>query len=176
MFPLELGGCTAPAFFRQPVGGIMTTYNFRFLAQKELSRVAELQDRAVRTRRLAARFSHDPAAPRMVALAEELEAEIVRLQQKDPCPLYFFTSRSVSSVRAFTSDVTGANLPADYAPWEKSRSKAPLPGDGSPIAALVQRDGFFLVTGRDQVGERKMRGTAERGVDDRHQPGTQEAT
>ena len=60
-------------------------------------------------------------------------------------------------MRAFTSDVTGANLPADYAPWEKSRSKVQLPGDGSPIAAFVQRNGFFLVTGRDQTSGRKMR-------------------
>ena len=72
-------------------------------------------------------------------------------------PIYFFASLSASSVRAFTSDVTGANLPADYAPWEKSRSKVQIPGEGSPIAALVQRDGFFLVTGRDQAGERKTR-------------------
>jgi hypothetical protein len=79
-------------------------------------------------------------------------------------PIYFFTSCSVSSVRAFTSDVTGANLPANYAPWEKSRSNVPLPGDGSPIAAFVQRDGFFLVTGKDQRGERKMRKKVDSGA------------
>jgi hypothetical protein len=73
-------------------------------------------------------------------------------------PLYFFASRSVISVRAFTSDVTGANLPPDYAPWQKSKSKVPLPGEGSPINALVQRDGFFLVTGKDDTrGKRKTK-------------------
>jgi hypothetical protein len=69
--------------------------------------------------------------------------------------IYFFSSRSVSSVRAFTSDGTGSNLPVEYAPWERSRSSVPIPGDESPVAALVQRHGFFLVTGKDQEGRPK---------------------
>jgi hypothetical protein len=71
--------------------------------------------------------------------------------------IYFFVSRSVSSVRAFTLDATGANLPTNYAPWERSRSTVPLPGNGSPVAVAVQQHGFFLVTGRDQTTERKRR-------------------
>jgi hypothetical protein len=64
-------------------------------------------------------------------------------------PIYFFASRSEPRVKAFTSDVTGANLPSDYAPWDGAPSSAPLPteGDGSGVAAAVQRDGFFLVPG-----------------------------
>jgi hypothetical protein len=71
--------------------------------------------------------------------------------------LYFFASRLVSSVRAFTSDATGANLPADYAPWKKSNSNLPLPDEGSPVTAWVQQHGFFLVTGKEQKPNLKSR-------------------
>jgi hypothetical protein len=68
-------------------------------------------------------------------------------------PIYFFASHRETSVRAFTLDATGASLPAEYAPWNRARSSAPLPteGDGSPVARAVQRDGFFLVTSRSKL-------------------------
>jgi hypothetical protein len=44
-------------------------------------KVAELQDRVARVRRLAVAFSRNAAAPRLIELAEELEAEIARLSR-----------------------------------------------------------------------------------------------
>jgi hypothetical protein len=52
-----------------------------------------------------------------------------------------------SGVLAFTADVTGGNLPAEYAPWQASGSGAAVPvGDkDSAIAESVRRDGYFLM-------------------------------
>ena len=43
-----------------------------------LTPLADLLEQASRARRLAIAFRHDPAASRLVDLAEELEAEIAR--------------------------------------------------------------------------------------------------
>jgi hypothetical protein len=46
-----------------------------------LTPVADLLEQAARARRLAIAISHDPAAPRLTDLADELEAEIARLSR-----------------------------------------------------------------------------------------------
>jgi hypothetical protein len=46
-----------------------------------LTPVTDLLERAARARRLAIAIDGDPAAPRLVDLAEELEAEIARLSR-----------------------------------------------------------------------------------------------
>jgi hypothetical protein len=73
--------------------------------------------------------------------------------------IYLFASRPEPSVRAYTSDLTGANLPADYAPWDKldrpSRTVSiPNYDDGGPISTAIDRQGFFLVTRRRSNGRR----------------------
>jgi hypothetical protein len=67
--------------------------------------------------------------------------------------IYFFVSQAEPSIRAFTSDRTGANLPSAYSPWSASNSGASIPtgGDGGMVAKAVKRDGYFLVTGREPL-------------------------
>jgi hypothetical protein len=62
--------------------------------------------------------------------------------------IYIFISESQPSVRAFTEDGTGGNLPREYAPWRAANAgRAMLIGSASdPVAKAVQRDGFFLVS------------------------------
>jgi hypothetical protein len=62
--------------------------------------------------------------------------------------LYLFMSKA-HGVRAFTSDATGANLPADYAPWARSDHRSAMPvGDGDTfVAKAVRRHGYFLMSG-----------------------------
>jgi hypothetical protein len=71
--------------------------------------------------------------------------------------IYFFVSRPEPNVKAFTSDQSGANLPADYAPWDKLRSTtAPTDGDGSPVTAAVRCDGYFLLSGKPRRRAEKV--------------------
>jgi hypothetical protein len=67
--------------------------------------------------------------------------------------IYIFVSVSIPSVRAFTSDRAGDNLPTDYAPWRAANGgKAMFLGsDTDAVATAVKRDGFFLVSAREQV-------------------------
>jgi hypothetical protein len=69
----------------------------------------------------------------------------VRQQGKQ---VYIFSSVRNSSVNAFTSDSTAANLPLAYAPWQSSIDTAPTGGLADPVMAAIQRDGFFLVNAR----------------------------
>jgi hypothetical protein len=63
--------------------------------------------------------------------------------------IYIFSSVRNSSVSAFTSDSTAANLPVAYAPWQPSIDTAlPAWGLADPVMAAIQRDGFFLVNAR----------------------------
>jgi hypothetical protein len=79
-----------------------------------------------------------------------------QLQGRSPPPvrqqamqIYIFSSVRNSSVSAFTSDSTAANLPIAYAPWRSSMDTAlPTWGLADPIMAAIQRDGFFLVNAR----------------------------
>jgi hypothetical protein len=78
------------------------------------------------------------------------------VQDRSPPPvpqqakqIYIFRSVRNSSVRAFTSDSTAANLPIAYAPWQSSMEMAPSTwGLAHPVMAAIQRDGFFLVNAR----------------------------
>ena len=62
--------------------------------------------------------------------------------------IYMFSSVRNSSMSAFTSDSTAANLPIAYAPWQSSMDTAlPTWGLADAVMAAIQRDGFFLVNG-----------------------------
>jgi hypothetical protein len=65
--------------------------------------------------------------------------------------IYIFVSESQPNLRAFTSDVSGDNLPTDYAPWRAANggNAMPLKSDTDPLAKAVKRDGYFLVTARE---------------------------
>jgi hypothetical protein len=63
--------------------------------------------------------------------------------------LYLFVSRPKPNIEAFTGDRTGANLPPDYAPWDRSGLGSMLVGqDGGEVVAAVQREGYFLMNGQ----------------------------
>jgi hypothetical protein len=66
-------------------------------------------------------------------------------------PIYIFASRFHSSVKAFTSDETGGNLPDDYAPWYAAGRAIPVGLDADPVAKAMKRDGYFLVTGKTRT-------------------------
>jgi hypothetical protein len=73
--------------------------------------------------------------------------------------IYIFISDLRASVRAFTADATGGNLPPEYAPWHAvngGRARA-IGSDHDPIAKAVARDGFFLVTTREHSPPRRAR-------------------
>jgi hypothetical protein len=62
--------------------------------------------------------------------------------------VYILISESDPRLRAFTSDVTGGNLPAEYAPWRPTNGGKPMhiasPND--PIGVIIKKDGYFLVS------------------------------
>jgi hypothetical protein len=72
--------------------------------------------------------------------------------------IYVFDSTTHRTVSAFTSDCTGVNLPADYAPWHRGRSGRTLNSDALPysVAKTVQLCGYFLLCGgSDSSGKRR---------------------
>jgi hypothetical protein len=62
-------------------------------------------------------------------------------------PLYFFLSEVDAAVRALSSDETGRNLPASYAPWRRSGTAAVLSIEDGIVARTVRREGHFLMSG-----------------------------
>jgi hypothetical protein len=60
--------------------------------------------------------------------------------------MYLFVSTARPSIRAFTSDRTGTNLPRDYAPWEASGTPISANGTADTVTRAIERDGFFLVS------------------------------
>jgi hypothetical protein len=72
-------------------------------------------------------------------------------------PIYKFASRTHSSVKAFSSDETGSNLPEDYAPWYAVGSGAAIPvrRNTDPVAKAVERDGYFLVAGKTRTSSKR---------------------
>jgi hypothetical protein len=66
--------------------------------------------------------------------------------------VYIFVSTAWPSVKAFASDMSGANLPAAYAPWRAANGgNAVLNGSAAdPIGRAVKRDGYFLLSGKGQ--------------------------
>jgi hypothetical protein len=59
--------------------------------------------------------------------------------------IFLFRSQSHSAVSAFSPDSHGANLPAEYAPWEISERSISVGSDG--VAQAIERNGFFLLSG-----------------------------
>jgi hypothetical protein len=72
-------------------------------------------------------------------------------------PIYIFASRTYSSVKAFTSDETGSNLPDEYAPWCAVGSGPAIPVglDTDPVGKAVKRDGYFLVTSETRTDSKR---------------------
>ena len=68
-------------------------------------------------------------------------------------PIYLFASRICSSVKAFTSDERGDNLPDEYAPWYATGSGAAIPVglETGPVGKAVKRDGYFLLTDKTRT-------------------------
>jgi hypothetical protein len=62
--------------------------------------------------------------------------------------IYVFASDTHPSVVGFTSDETGANLPAALGPWceEADPGIVVIDTEDNPIAQAVRRDGFFVST------------------------------
>ena len=61
--------------------------------------------------------------------------------------VYIFISEIDPSVRAFTSDGTGCNLPDEYAPWRATNSGKGmhLSSLTDPIALSIEEDGYLIV-------------------------------
>ena len=78
---------------------------------------------------------------------------------KSELRLYVFVSIPWQTIRGFTPDEAGANLPRDYAPWRAAADKPTLiVSDGEPIAAAVRENGFFLVSGNLEMQTAGSRG------------------
>jgi hypothetical protein len=71
--------------------------------------------------------------------------------------IYRFASSCYETVSAFTWDATGGNLPADYAPWRPLNGGRGLCLDAlaARVAELVNRDGYFLLSGRNGYSRAK---------------------
>jgi hypothetical protein len=65
--------------------------------------------------------------------------------------IYVFTSQVAPALRGFTSDETGGNLPAAYAPWEKLGNgiASGLHRTNHPVAQAVLRHGYFVISTRN---------------------------
>jgi hypothetical protein len=58
--------------------------------------------------------------------------------------IYLFKSDSRHQLLGFTTDSTGANLPAQFQPWTK-QCAAPIGHDhAGPIGDAIQRDGVYV--------------------------------
>ena len=67
--------------------------------------------------------------------------------------IYLFRSETAESVFALTKDLTGANLPVEFAPWHDQSGPMIPCGDDSlvggqafAINAAIERDGYYLST------------------------------
>jgi hypothetical protein len=67
--------------------------------------------------------------------------------------VYVFTSAFDITIRAFSVDSTGDNLPAEHAPWRRdSRGHTiTIDPDADPIAQDIREKGYFVVRAGDQV-------------------------
>jgi hypothetical protein len=65
--------------------------------------------------------------------------------------IYVFISDKNSNILAFTSDADGANLPYEHGPWreEVDPDVYVIGTDDDPIAQAVRRDGFHIISLRD---------------------------
>jgi hypothetical protein len=75
--------------------------------------------------------------------------------------IYRFHSAPKFGIRAFTSDVTGQNLPADYAPWFVDNAGAPVGNQADTVLNAIRHSGFFLTSAGSHRGLRSAQ-TSER--------------
>jgi hypothetical protein len=63
--------------------------------------------------------------------------------------MYRFVSSRYETVRAFTRDATGGNLPADYVPWRPLDGEYGMSPDAvtPSVAEIVSKTGYFLLCG-----------------------------
>jgi hypothetical protein len=63
--------------------------------------------------------------------------------------MYRFVSSRYETVRAFTRNATGGNLPADYAPWRAMDREYGMSSDAvTPrVVEIVRKAGYFLLSG-----------------------------
>jgi hypothetical protein len=66
--------------------------------------------------------------------------------------IYVFSSFSEPSVKYYTFDPTGGNLPAEYAPWRDVTIGTML-RLSDPMAQAMHRDGYFRVSGREATSD-----------------------
>jgi hypothetical protein len=86
---------------------------------------------------------------RMV-LRQFVFGDAVRTPYIEDMQIYLFASETHAAVKALTSDQTGGNLPADYAPWRSvdNGREAPIGSKVDPATKAVLRDGFLLLSGK----------------------------
>jgi hypothetical protein len=73
--------------------------------------------------------------------------------------IFIFSSAVEPSIKCYTCDSTGKNLPAPYAPW-RNVSRIGTSSLCDPVAKAMQRDGYFCVTRKDtdRGGQRRHPG------------------
>lgn len=91
---------------------------------------------------------------------------VSHIRYKVPMIPFRFASSKYETIRAFTWDATGGNLPPDYGPWRSLDA-----GDGvghgavSPrVAALVKSAGYFLLSGCGSQSGRQSDAKQETGA------------
>jgi hypothetical protein len=72
--------------------------------------------------------------------------------------IFIFNSRQDSGVVGFTPDVTGGNLPPEYAPWEpaKEGGAALIGKDIGPFGQGLSRDGYYIAVEREAIASFEM--------------------
>jgi hypothetical protein len=67
--------------------------------------------------------------------------------------VYVFTSAFDMTIRAFSLDSTGDNLPREHAPWRRDSRGHTITIDPNtdPIADEIGEKGYFVVRAGDQV-------------------------
>jgi hypothetical protein len=64
--------------------------------------------------------------------------------------IYLYESIKDTQIKAFTVDESGANLPSEHGPWQRSGSGSVIAtGNGTdPVSVLVKRSGYFIAAAR----------------------------
>jgi hypothetical protein len=67
--------------------------------------------------------------------------------------VYVFTAAFDPTVRAFSQDSTGSNLPTEHAPWRRDSRGAVITinPEIDPIAKEINEKGYLVVLAGDQV-------------------------
>jgi len=75
--------------------------------------------------------------------------------------IYSFHAAPKFRIRAFTSDVTGQNLPADYAPWFVDNAGAPVGNQADTVLNAIRRSGYFLISAGSHGGLRSAQASGQ---------------